>query len=484
MLSESQVSPITTDLLIKKINQSAAFYKSEPQGDSFSPNAELPAELPELATDMSGMKEWIGYIEGFLQTARNRAEVRNQWPDALNRFPFVLLKPLQSLFFKFLTLIFKDQREVNLNLIEVSQQSLRLNQELMEQLATFRSQVHGLNRRGEEMARILGTADRGLNDLRSQVRSGERRLDGSEGRLKASEKRLDRSEGNLDRQQMALDKVEEFFKTVDRRNFRDISFLKNDLTQQKRLLANFLEEVKKSLPETLPPEKLQELVREEEHDLDAFYVAFEDQFRGSREYIYDRFKVYLPLLATANIGTPQTPILDIGCGRGEWLELLQQSHYMARGLDLNRVMVEECCDRGLDVREADAISYFRSLPDGCLGGVTGFHIIEHLPFPDLMSLFQEAYRVLCPGGIVIFETPNPSNVMVGSCNFYLDPTHRNPLPSPLSKFLAEFTGFEKVEVLNLHPWTEMTRLTGSELATRFSDCFYGPQDYAVIGYKL
>jgi O-antigen chain-terminating methyltransferase len=495
MSSESQVFPLNRDRLIEQINQSAAFYKSAPRERENAPKVEAPPAPP---VNLSGMKEWLGYTEGFLQTARDRAEVRSKWPDSLNRFPFILLKPLEVVFFKLLTVLFKDQREVNLNLIEVCQQSLKLNEELTEQLAALHTQVHALNWRGEEMQKIWSSADGrlqqveyGLSGIQAKVESGERRLDGSERRLDGSERRLDDSErrldgseGRLDRQQVAFVNFFENFKAIDRRNFQDINYLKNDLIQQKRLLANFLEEIKRSLPEPLAPEKLQDFVREEGHFLDAFYVAFEDAFRGSREEIWEKLQVYLPLIEKAGAGSAEAPILDVGCGRGEWLELLREKHYAAKGLDLNQIMVGECRDRRLDVTEADAIAYLQSLPDGSLGAVTGFHIIEHLPFQALIALFDEALRVLRSGGLIIFETPNPANVLVGSCNFYFDPTHRNPLPGGLVKFIAQFRGFDRVEILPLHPCPESLRIDGSELAGRFSDYFYGPQDYAVIGYKI
>jgi hypothetical protein len=88
-----------------------------------------------------------------------------------------------------------------------------------------------------------------------------------------------------------------------------------------------------------------------------------------------------------------------------------------------------------------------------------------------------------PGGLVIFETPNPQNVLVASNTFYLDPTHRNPLPSPMIKFMAESRGLGQVRIIEMHPYPENLRLTDSDVAERFSDYFYGPQDYAVIGYK-
>jgi len=117
--------------------------------------------------------------------------------------------------------------------------------------------------------------------------------------------------------------------------------------------------------------------------------------------------------------------------------------------------------------------------------VTAFHLIEHLPLDVLINFIDETVRVLRPGGIAIFETPNPENIIVGAFSFYLDPTHRRPLPAPMMKFLAEARGLYDVEIKYLHPYGEEFKLKDdkSEIAVRFERYFYGPQDYAIIGYK-
>jgi O-antigen chain-terminating methyltransferase len=218
-------------------------------------------------------------------------------------------------------------------------------------------------------------------------------------------------------------------------------------------------------------------------DLEALYVAFEERFRGSREEIRERLKVYLPLLRNAALGEEPMPILDLGCGRGEWLELLRDEGLHARGVDASIAMVEASRQQGLEVCLGDAPGYLRGVPDASLGGVTGFHIIEHLPLKALIQMLDEIVRVLKPGGIALFETPNPENVLVGSNNFYLDPTHHKPLPSLLVQFLAEYCGLSRVEVRKLNPPPHEMRVHGSELAERFNHYFYGPRDYAVIGWK-
>jgi 2-polyprenyl-3-methyl-5-hydroxy-6-metoxy-1,4-benzoquinol methylase len=260
--------------------------------------------------------------------------------------------------------------------------------------------------------------------------------------------------------------------------------LKTNLTIQERRLTMLLEEARKRLPNPLEEQQLGIMAEEERHALDALYVALEDQFRGSREEIKDRLRIYLPIIMEAKLGTNEMPMLDVGCGRGEWLELAKEQSLQAQGVDINRVLVENCRRQGLEVIESDVIVHLRTLPDASLGAVTGFHIIEHLPFEVVVKLMDEIVRVLKPGGVAILETPNPENVLVGSHTFYLDPTHRNPLPSALVKLIAEARGLCRVEVMDLHS-SEAYRIedAGLEITKRFNEYFYGPQDYAVVGWK-
>lgn len=216
---------------------------------------------------------------------------------------------------------------------------------------------------------------------------------------------------------------------------------------------------------------------------DNFYVEFERKFRGSREDIRDRLKVYLPYLESF-IGDPTARIVDVGCGRGEWLGLLKDSGITAVGIDLNQSMVSECQDRGLTAYYADAVDYLRQQPAESLSAVTGFHIIEHLPFEVQINLFDEALRALKNDGMVIFETPNPENLYVGSCSFYTDPTHLHPVVPSVAEFMAGQRGFARVELLRLHPFpTELQLTEETDVARRFNSMVYSAQDYAVIAWK-
>jgi len=266
---------------------------------------------------------------------------------------------------------------------------------------------------------------------------------------------------------------------------RKVLSLRTSLVSQERRVSVLLEQARKRISE-MGTEQVTELVNEAVHRFDALYLTFEDQFRGTREDIKERLRVYLPVLQSGAIGKPVTSIVDIGCGRGEWLEVLKGAGMCARGVDLNRMMVEECHKRHLEAAEGDAVGYLRTLDAESVGCVTGFHVVEHLSFSRLMDLLDETVRVLKPGGVAIFETPNPANILVSTRQFYYDPTHIKPLPHPLLRFLIEERGLCRVSVMELHPFERALRLPQetSPVEIRFNELFYGPQDYAIIGWKI
>ncbi len=217
--------------------------------------------------------------------------------------------------------------------------------------------------------------------------------------------------------------------------------------------------------------------------LDSFYLAFEEAFRGSREDIKNGLLIYVERVIAAGAGQPDKPILDVGCGRGEWIELLKENHLAVYGIDQNTLMVECAVSHGFDVREADLLDHLHKLPDSSLSAVTAFHVVEHLPFGALIDFLDETLRVLMPGGVLILETPNPETIRVGATTFYNDPTHRNPIPPAVLQFMVEHRGFSDVETLKLHPFSQGLLESKSADAKLLNRVLFGPQDYAIIARR-
>lgn len=248
-----------------------------------------------------------------------------------------------------------------------------------------------------------------------------------------------------------------------------------DVAQQETRLSRLLEGA-----DLTPSAPVQQSHSEQDHLLDSLYFSLEDVLRGTPEQIKEEVKVYLPVLEKAGFSSD---ILDVGCGRGEWLEVLREAGFQARGIDTNRILIQQCKARSLDVEEREALSYLGSLSDGSLNAVTAFHFAEHLPLETLVKFLDETGRALKPGGLIILETPNPENLLVGSCNFYLDPTHKNPIPIPTMKLLLEARGFRCEDVLKLHAVSSTKIEVKDQLTSHLNHFLYGPMNYAVIARK-
>jgi len=216
---------------------------------------------------------------------------------------------------------------------------------------------------------------------------------------------------------------------------------------------------------------------------DSFYLAFENRFRGDDATIRSRLEYYLPVVAKCAPLSEGLRAADIGCGRGEWLNLLPEP---ARGIgiDLNATNVQACLEQGLEAVQDDALRWLSRQPDASLALITAFHVIEHLSFDQLNTLLDECQRVLAPRGMIIFETPNPENLVSAATHFYTDPTHIHPLPPAFTEFLVQYKGFQETRIHRLNPIPQEYALNEeSEVARRCNALFYGPQDYAVTAIK-
>ena len=230
--------------------------------------------------------------------------------------------------------------------------------------------------------------------------------------------------------------------------------------------------------------------------LDAYkYVGFEDRFRGSRDAIRERLSSYLQLFEGRGV------VLDVGCGRGEFLDLLASRGIPARGIDLNHEMAEACRARGLDVTEADAVGYLSTLEDGSLGGIFSAQVVEHLEPAYLLRLLELSFHKLRPAGRLVLETLNPACWVAFFDSYIRDITHVWPLHPDTLKYLVVASGFTTAKIEFRSPVSEADKLqpfaaaaTGAPALADLAEAFnanveklnarmFTYLDYAVIGDK-
>lgn len=224
------------------------------------------------------------------------------------------------------------------------------------------------------------------------------------------------------------------------------------------------------------------------------YVELEKRHRGTELEIAERIEPYLPFFDTPG------EILDLGCGRGEALEIFRRHGLRARGVDSNAEMVALSREKGLEAVEGDLFEALASTPEGSLAGVVSFHVIEHLSGEAIERLVRLARRALAPRGVLVLETPSPLSVVVGARNFWLDPTHRRPVHPDSLKLTFEHAGFEQVERIDRQPFPPDDRLHEiptaelpeplrplaqevNRLRDQLDELLLGFQDYGMVGRK-
>jgi 2-polyprenyl-3-methyl-5-hydroxy-6-metoxy-1,4-benzoquinol methylase len=212
---------------------------------------------------------------------------------------------------------------------------------------------------------------------------------------------------------------------------------------------------------------------------DSFYQALENRFRSSPESLKQHFAEYDSFLPES---TETKLAIDLGCGRGDWLDYLNEKGFDVLGVDTNHVALEETKQKGIAVRNEDGLIFLGEAADKSADVLSCFHLVEHMEPGQILTLIERAYRVLRPNGILIIETPNPENITVSSCNFYTDPTHKRPIPPPLLGFMLESVGFQQLDCIRFNPACE--EYAGRDPFIRFASRWFSiGQDYAIIAQK-
>jgi O-antigen chain-terminating methyltransferase len=355
----------------------------------------------------------------------------------------------------------------------------------------------------ELVARVevgLLAAERRLDVVEGAIRGLQRELETlREDRLVGVDRRFDALEASLHEVHAALTEVsatatrlrdELVPAVVDRGNL-----LIDRLAGEHDELASLVERMLRSEP--LPVPKGDAVEREIAAALAEVQPRLLEAFRGDEEEIRHRLDGLLPFLREA------APVLDLGCGRGELLLLLREAGVAASGVDSDPALVQAARRRGLAVADGDALAALRALPDGCLGAVTAIHLLEHLAADAVLRLLGEVRRVLRPGGCLIAECPNPHTVRVGSGEFWIDPTHRRPLPPETLRLLATASGLELERIDYLRPFPAEQRLAAvapgpagdvppevaalseriDRLTGRLDELLNGPRDFMLVARR-
>ena len=207
------------------------------------------------------------------------------------------------------------------------------------------------------------------------------------------------------------------------------------------------------------------------------YGRFTERFRGTEEYVRTGQSVYLPYF----VG--RTNVLDLGCGRGEFLEMMRSAGVGSRGIDLNPECVARCRQKGLAAEAADLFAYMNEQPEATFDGIFCAQVVEHLPPERVPEMIRLAASRLAVGGVLAIETPNPECLAIFATHFYLDPGHARPIPYPLLVFYLEEFGIGRIEVRQLSPAADTVPSLAS-LPAEFREAFFGGLDYVVIGRKL
>lgn len=203
------------------------------------------------------------------------------------------------------------------------------------------------------------------------------------------------------------------------------------------------------------------------------YVGFEDQFRGSRDAIQERLQAYVPVFAGC------ADVLDLGCGRGEFLAALGAAGISARGVDANGEMVAAARERGLEAARSDALTHLQGLPDGSLGGIIATQVVEHLEPPYLMRLLDTASHKLRQGAPIVIETINPACWLAFFSSYIRDFTHVRPVHPDTLQYLLRASGFERVAIAYSAPVPEHTKMKSVHLPAAVI-ASAGPEAAAIV----
>ena len=388
---------------------------------------------------------------------------------------------------------YQDVNALAQALDQFQRQSQRFEQQLcseMDQLGErWDSQLASLQSQFEERVQLLRS---GIDQLGERWDSQLASLQGQfEERVQLQQWR---SEGVLMRQSGEIqERVGERIQDETKKLREQIETSLAQLQEEFRLLRQRV--AARSLTESAPAPAIgihfpKEAAKTPAPEID--YFQWERHFRGTEEEIRARLSFYIPFFRGCK------SVLDLACGRGEFLELMRQENVPARGVDLNADMVGRCLQKSLDVVQSDVFQYLETVPDASLDGIFCAQFVEHLDPADYMRLASKAAAKLGPGGLLAIETQNPECLAIFSQSFFLDPTHVRPIPPAQMRLVFAEAGLERITTHFLSPASAHLPVLPSlnsrvieagtlqnynNAVARFNETFFGGMDYAVIGRR-
>jgi SAM-dependent methyltransferase len=333
-------------------------------------------------------------------------------------------------------------------------------------LAAVEAALEALNENNRALAELAGKLEM-LSSARAAL----------ELRLASTENEILRA---IAEQKLAVDfRMGQVSEEIQRRMWADLAALRTDFesvrADYERLIHTELRMIRQRASLPSAPAAAGQHTPVPIPALDSAWFA--ERFRGTEEYVREKQRFYVPYFQNCRA------VLDLGCGRGEFLELMKEAGVPARGVELSAELVARCRAKELDVQTAELLAHLAGLPDESLDGIFAAHVVEHLPPERLPGAIRDATAKLRKGGVLAVETPDPRCLAVLATHFYLDPTHTRPVPPALLSFYMEEAGLGQIEIHMLSPAIERVPSLAS-LPEDFRNQFFDGLDYAMIARKL
>ncbi len=364
---------------------------------------------------------------------------------------------------------------------------------LVEMQKEYNDIQNTINKEIEERNEALTNSNKSIEEIHNTIKSFNNRMDEEFGRFNRINEILESTINQINTHKTDISEIhQQLDKNIQERikEYRNLQLtiksIQNKLLEQKETVSH---------PDK-KTQRTQDTIIDHYQNIPNFdFYAFEEWARGSEESVVSQQESYVEFFKGRN------NILDVGCGRGEFLELLRKSDIEAYGIDTDINMIEHCKEKNLKVLKIDILSHLKSLDNDSLGGIFAGQLIEHLSTTDLITLIELAYDKLKPDSPIILETVNPTNLTTFSGSFYADPTHIKPIHPVTLEFFIEKAGFRD---FNLHfsvPFPEEGRLkecdipdnnnehkkdffiTYNENVRKLNQILFGYANYAIIAYK-